>query len=60
MLEKRYDRTDIQMCGNCKGIGKVETEFRVLITCPVCEGACLVNVRKETTVTITPKILVRS
>ena len=65
MLQKKYDRTDTQMCGNCKGSGVVQVSpeplaYTKVITCPICEGACLVSVRKETTVTVSPKILVRS
>jgi RecJ-like exonuclease len=50
MFKRTYDLKEVQLCGTCKGEGRINN-----CTCTLCEGSGRVTVRKETTVTITPK-----
>ncbi len=63
MTHKRYQHPTIELCRDCKGIGRIAEHDRMdilqmnepeIAICPTCEGCGRVMVAKETTITVTP------
>lgn len=69
MSTKEYHKSEIQICGNCKGEGQVwkqteparhgssDYEIGHFITCSTCTGSGIVKVTRDITITIEPHIL---
>lgn len=66
-MEKKYFSQEVQVCGNCKGEGRCyfpannphngDEEGHENV-CYMCQGSGLVQVNKQTIVTIMPKVIV--
>ena len=61
-MVRLFDKTEIRICGQCRGTGKITKDHNYgppsergsfLEICPLCDGSGKVNVRKQTTVTVT-------